>query len=208
MGRKQLTPARFHDLHESGVPGDGVELWLRFNIHRIPEDAQPPPGEMRGFVNYLDSYLTTSFDLLDDPGTRLASIGTCDCSLCTYAARRPYLQAKKPRQSDKDRATRACRERLAELAREEGLELPEARTEEIMASSQARRDSAYSAYGTALLERVRGGDSGPYVLVLWRMIAWKPEGSPIPGFTLEPEDIFAAEQRLREALRGVYAPPA
>ena len=33
-----------------------------------------------------------------------------------------------------------------------------------------------------------------------RMIAWKPEGSPIKGFTLEANDIFDAEHELVTAI--------
>lgn len=190
------------------MPGQAFQVWLQLNSKRIPEDAQPPHGELQGFANYLDSYVNTSFDLIEEPGTRFTSNSKCYCSLCRYSIHRPHLQAKKPRSIDKQRAASACRERLAALALEEEVDLSAPRLEEIMATPQGKRDSAYLAYAQALLERIRGKNSGPYVLVLWRMIAWKPEGSPIPGFTLEPEDIFAAEERLREALRGVSAPPA
>ncbi|MDA0812720.1 MAG: hypothetical protein O3C21_10065 [Verrucomicrobia bacterium] len=47
-----------------------------------------------------------------------------------------------------------------------------------------------------MLERVRSSEGGVYVLALWRMIAWTPEGSPIKGFTLEVDDIFDAEHEL------------
>lgn len=50
--------------------------------------------------------------------------------------------------------------------------------------------------GQSLLERIEGSEGGPYILALWREIAWKPEGSPIKGFKLAATDIFQAEQQL------------
>jgi hypothetical protein len=35
-----------------------------------------------------------------------------------------------------------------------------------------------------------------YILALWRMLAWKPEGSPIKDFVLETDAILDAERRL------------
>ena len=80
------------------------------------------------------------------------------------------------------------------LAQEEGFQVT--RDEAAALAISHRREAAYSAYGMSLLKRIKGSVGGPHILALWRMIAWKPEGSPIKGFRLKAEDIFDAEHKL------------
>lgn len=91
------------------------------------------------------------------------------------------------------------------LAREEGIPLSHEHASTMAASKEQRRSAAFSAYGLSLLERIRGSEGGPYVLALRRMIAWKPEGSPIKGFNLDAKDIYKAEHELVATMaRGAY----
>jgi len=82
------------------------------------------------------------------------------------------------------------------LAEEEDMRIHNDLAAMIATGPAFLRSAAYSAYGLSLLERIHGSEGGPYVLALWREIAWKPEGSPIKGFQLEATDIFDAERQL------------
>jgi hypothetical protein len=92
-------------------------------------------------------------------------------------------------------------DRVATLAREEGIDVAVPAAAAIVRNEQTRRLAAYSAYGFWLIRRLDGQTAGTAVLALWREIAWKPTGSPIKGFKLQYDDVFRAEQSLAHALR-------
>jgi hypothetical protein len=106
-----------------------------------------------------------------------------------------HLRPKKLGKRDKEGARHQRISRVILLAQEEGLQLSGDLAASV-ATGPFLRDAAYSAYGQSLLERIRGAECGPYVLALWREIAWKPEGSPIRDFKLTAIDFFEAERRL------------
>jgi hypothetical protein len=106
-----------------------------------------------------------------------------------------HLRPKKLGKRDKDGARQERISRVTLLAQEESIQLSDDLAAGV-AVGPFLRDAAYSAYGQSLLERIGGSDCGPYVLALWREIAWKPEGSPIKDFKLTATDFFEAERRL------------
>ena len=63
-----------------------------------------------------------------------------------------------------------------------------------------QRCASLSAYGSALLDRLKGISDGPAVLALWRDIAWTSSGSPNRNFKLKAKDILNAEQTLIKTL--------
>jgi hypothetical protein len=184
----------FSRAHGDASAADAAFDWISEHYEDLPESARPLPDQLRPFSNYFGSYVTTSFDLVRDPRQRLASSCGCYCELCSHLVDASHLQAKKPSSRDKEKGIADCVSRIELLAKEEELPLSSDLAAALVASH--RRESAYSAYGYSLLERLRGSEGGPHVLALWRMIAWKPEGSPIKGFTLESGDIFDAEHDL------------
>ena len=97
-------------------------------------------------------------------------------------------------------------DRVAGLAREEGIVAPDSAAAAVVAGDETRRSAAYSAYGYWLIRRLDGNTDGAAVLALWREIAWKRTGSPIHGFRLRHEDIVAAEEAVADALRSVAVP--
>ncbi len=170
--------------------------WIVEHYENLPIETRPEKEWLREFCNFFGTYMTASFDLVEVPGKRLMSYDGCYCPLCTYLANASHLQAKKLTAHDKQRAIRKCAARLEMLAREEGFTMSQEQASAIAESKEHRKDAAYSAYGFSPIERMRGAELGPHVLALWRMIAWKPEGSPIKGFVLKAEDIMKAEERL------------
>lgn len=187
--------------HGYATAAEAAREWIEEHYQNLPPATRPEAGQMEAFCNYFGSYVTTSFDLINEPGQRLASECGCFCALCSRLVNAPHLQAKKPSSRDKDRAVRKCADRLEMLAREEGISLSQERARDLAASKDHGRNAAFSAYGLSLLERMKGDDGGLHVLALWRMIAWKPEGSPIKGFELRAEDIRDAEHALLDAMR-------
>ncbi len=195
IDRGFITFSRAHDYASAA---DAAYDWIEEHYQNLPEDARPDHDQLRPYSNFFGSYVTTSFDLIPEPGVRLESSCGCYCELCSHLVNVSHLQAKKPSKSDKQRAKRKCVSRIEMLANEEGLSIPPDLAAAI--SDLHPRSAAYSTYAQSLLDRIEGSQGGLHVLALWRMIAWKPEGSPIKGFTLEAEDIFEAEHELVGAI--------
>lgn len=191
----------FTNSHSGSSASDNSYSWIQEHYDLLPQELRPPRDRMRAFSNYFGSYITTSFDLIESPGTRLESSCGCYCEFCTHLARASHLRAKKLGKRAKALAGEQRVSRVMRLANEEGMQISDDIAAEI-ARGQFRRDAAYSAYGQCLLERIEGAECGPYVLALWREIAWKPEGSPIKGFELIASDFLLAECRLIEEIKS------
>lgn len=185
--------------HDDTAPTDAAHDWLTRHYLKLPDTLRPEPDQLRALSNYFGSYITTSFDLIQDPGTRLESLSDCYCAFCTRVIRASHLQPKKVTRRDKDIAAQHCIARIQQLATDAGFHIT-LDTATLLTKAQLR-NAAYSAYGASLLDRINGIDTGPYVLALWRLIAWTPQGSPIKGFTLEAADIVAAEESLLAAIQ-------
>jgi hypothetical protein len=74
------------------------------------------------YANFFVTYLTTSFDILNNPGTIKRSRCGCFCPLCTYVVNAPHLRIKRVLKRDKERAVILMEYRLNALAKEEGIE--------------------------------------------------------------------------------------
>ncbi len=198
IDRGLITFTRAHDYANAA---DAAHEWIDEHYDNLPEAGRPQRNRLREFSNYFGSYVTTSFDLFDKPSTRLESRCGCFCPLCAHLVNASHLRPKKPRKRDKDMASEKRISRLIMLAEEEGMRIQSDLAGVIATVPAFLRSAAYSAYGLSLLERIRGSEGGPYVLALWREIAWKPEGSPIKGFQLEATDILDAEHQLIAEIR-------
>jgi hypothetical protein len=198
LDRGWITFTRAHDSENAA---DAAYDWINEHYDRLPEASRPPRNRLREFSNFFGSYATTSFDLIEKPGTRLESRCGCYCSLCVHLVNASHLRPKKPGNRDKEAAREKRVSRLITLAAEEGLRIPSDLAREIATGPGLLRSAAYSAYGQSLIERLGGSEGGPYALALWREIAWKPEGSPIKGFQLQAADILDAERQLIAEMR-------
>lgn len=186
----------FEKSHDYASAADTAYEWITEHYLNLPESARPERELLKEFSNYFGSYVTTSFDLIEKPGTRQESRCGCYCSFCAHLVNISHLQPKKPAKRDKEKAREERISRVMMLAEEENLPISCEIATAIATAPQFLRSAAYSAYGQSLLERVRGSEGGLHILALWREIAWKPEGSPIKGFRLEADDIFNAEREL------------
>lgn len=174
--------------------------WVDAHYDFLPMSIRPEKEDMKAFSNYFASYLTTSFDIEENPEQGILSSTGCFCEVCTYIGNLPHLRIKSPDKLDKIEAKDRRTEIIQELAVQEGINLSYSICKEMANSEQYRRDAAYLAYAKSLLERIQSSTGGVYMLVLWREIAWE-NGAPIKGFTLEAEEILKAEQKLKNRLK-------
>lgn len=195
IGKGLIQPSRV--AHHSGGP-DAATEWLRSNYQHIPEDLRPPKDEINEFAAFFSTYLTSSFDVLKKPGTKGKGKAPewCRCDICMRIVNAPHLQAKKLYAQDKRRADLLMSECVAELAKENGIDIDGELTTQLVTDDKTRRYSAYIAYGHWLIRRLSGQSDGPAILALWRLIAWDPRGGMRRGFTLELEDFRLAEKEL------------
>lgn len=196
----RIQPSRA--AHHSGGP-DAAIHWLRSNYCHIPVELRPVESDIDEFASFFSTYLTSSFDIVEQPGTKGEGPTPefCRCSVCMRIVNAPFLRAKKLFPRDKRRANYLMRQSLIEFAAERSVQLPDESAEHIVASESTRRSAAFITYGDWLIRRLSGESDGPAILALWRLIAWKPQGGIRPGFTLQVEDFIAAEEALARAIK-------
>ena len=199
--RKGFIPAT--RAHQYANAGDAAFAWMQDHYLNFPQGMRPDQRHLREFANFFGTYVTSSFDIVEQPGMRLASRCGCYCPLCAHLVNAPHLQAKRLRKKDKERAGQLMVHRVTALASEEGIGVSEPAVVAIVRSDETRRSAAYSAYGYWLIRRLEGDTDGTAVLALWREIAWKRTGSPIKNFQLRYKDFIDAEELLADALQSV-----
>ena len=187
--------------HEYADVADSAMDWIEQHYQNFPPDMRPDRRHLRQFANFFSTYVTTSFQILDNPGSRMVSECGCYCPLCTYFIHAPHLRARKVSTQDKRRARRLMADRVFELAQEEGLEYDAETATAIVEDNDSRRSAGYSAYGKWLIRRIQGDTEGTAILALWRQIAWLPEGSPQKNFELHYNDFVDAEESLIGVIR-------
>ena len=189
--------------HQSGAP-DAATEWLRLNYYHIPEDLRPRECDLDEFGAFFSTYLTSSFDVVEEPGTKGEgpTPALCRCELCMRIVNAPHLRTKKLFAKDKRRANFLMAERLKELAKEHRLKISDEHATQLITAKATRRDAAYIAYGHWLIARLSGESDGPAILALWRIIAWDPRGGMRSGFTLQLDDFKAAENNMLDATRN------
>jgi hypothetical protein len=204
--RKGFIPAT--RAHQYADAGDAALAWMEDHYLNFPQAMRPERRHLREFANYFGTYVTSSFDIVEQPGTRLDSRCGCYCPMCARLVSAPHLRAKRPTKRDKGRADRLMADRVAALAREEGIGATDPAVVAVVRGPATRRSAAYSAYGHWLIRRLEGDTDGTAVLALWREVAWKRTGSPIQSFQLQYKDFVDAEELLADALRSAHASDA
>ena len=192
--------------HNHAQASDPVFEWLSRDFERFPSEIRPDRRYIREFANFFGTYLTSSFDFIESPGTRLRSECGCYCPICTHVVNAPHLQTKKLTKRDKRRAMELMADRVAALASEEGIAARAEQAACVVEDASTRRCAGYSAYGHWLIRRMQRETDGKSILALWREIAWKRSGSPIKGFKLRYADFVAAEESLIDALQTAMLP--
>ncbi len=201
--RKGFIPAT--RAHQYANTSDAAFAWMQDHYLNFPQGMRPDKRHLREFSNFFGTYVTSSFDIVEQPGARLDSRCGCYCPLCVHLVNAPHLQAKKLRKRDKARADQLMVNRVTALASEEEIGVTDSAVVAIVRSDETRRSAAYSAYGYWLIRRLEGDTDGTAVLALWREIAWKRTGSPIKNFQLRFKDFIDAEELLADALQSVVA---
>ena len=168
----------------------------------FPSHARPDRRHLREFANFFGTYVATSFDVIEQPGTRRHSHCGCYCLYCSRIVNAPHLQPKKLSKRDKRRAVDLMVDRVNSLALEQGLALNSDIATKIVQDNATRRSAGYSAFGYWLIKRTEGITDGKSILALWREIAWSPAGSPIQGFKLRYKDFVDAEESLLAAVQS------
>lgn len=146
--------------------------------------------------------MLTSFDLVAEPGSRLASTSTsgCLCPICARLEAAPHLQPKKLTKADKLRSLALQRQYAKTLAAQDGLELPDQSFAALRNDPALAESMALATYGEQLLQRCRGSYEGATVLALWREFAWTRAGSPKKGFELQAGAIVGARDQLQREI--------
>lgn len=201
--RKGFIPAT--RAHQYATAGEAALAWMQDHYENFPPAMRPDRTHLREFANFFATYVTSSFDIIEQPGTYLDSRCGCYCPLCAHLVHAPHLQVKKLTRRDKDRARRLMADRITALAREEGIEVSEQVVVAVVQDEETRRSAAYSAYGHWLIRRLDGDTDGKAVLALWREVAWTRTGSPIRSFQLKYQDFIDAEESIAGVLRSRLA---
>jgi hypothetical protein len=189
----------FKTAHHYASAASAAEEWITRHYLDIPERARPAIEDMKDFCGLFSTYLENSFELVSDPGKRLYSPDAhCFCPLCSWLVDVPNLKARRPAPTDKKRAQRMIHDALDHLVSKQDVWLEEKHREAILKDTSLREHLALLAYGHDLLRRMKGNAVGPASLVLWRMFAWLPSGSPKKKFKLSAEMFLQAEQAVKE----------
>jgi len=96
---------------------DASFQWLNKNYQLLPPELKPDDVHLRAFANFFWTYLTSSFDVVANPG-KLLQPGNCGCScpMCARITHASHLQPKKVTKADKRRAFELMMARIAALA--------------------------------------------------------------------------------------------
>jgi hypothetical protein len=198
----------FHTAHAYANSTESARAWVSEHFDNLPNAARPPARDsetVNRFSNVFASYLRSSFDLKENPGTRLKTSCGCDCEFCAVAVSAPHLRAKRLGRADKERAKRLEFDCLNDLAASLGLSLNSEALAALLLDHRTREKAALVTYAGQLLRRCDGAHAGPWVLALWRTFAWHPTGSPIRNFELTPELVLEAERELIDKLSDAAA---
>jgi hypothetical protein len=191
----------FTAAHRFTTLPEAFTAWVEEHHAGLPPDTRPTAGDLPAFAHLFTTYLEGSFDLVEDPGQRLASWQHhCFCPLCSWLVDIPRLQPKQITRHARRRARDLEAIAIRQLALELDVALADDRVAAIAADPALREARALVAYAHDLLRRMKGISEGTVSLALWRGFAWRAEGSPKQGFELTAAAILDAERALVAAV--------
>ena len=193
----------FSHAHEALSAADAAEEWIRRHLASLPADARPEKAaDIASFAHLFASYLTTSFELVEKPGYRLASHDNCYCPICSYLVAADRLKTRKVTRGAQESALELKRAFLQALAEDSELALIAEEIEGLLTRQELAPHVALATYAAELLRRSQFASQGKGILALWREIAWE-KGSPRPGFELTAKGVLAAEKAIVGAMGAV-----
>lgn len=193
----------FDQAHEAASMAEAGRHWLERNLSTLPERCRPEPGDLEAFANIVASFLSSSFDLVAEPGTRRDSRCGCYCSWCSCAVAASHLKTKKVSGKDKKRSLDLQADLLMSCALELNRSLAREEAVRMLEDKDVGEAAAVVAYADELIRRMKGLYEGPAVLALWRRFAWNEKGSPKKDFRLKVEDVRRAEARIERVIRKI-----
>ncbi|HEY6039253.1 MAG TPA: hypothetical protein VIV58_33450, partial [Kofleriaceae bacterium] len=190
----------FGAAHDFAALPAATHVWLDRHYAVLPLAARPLREDLRAFSNLFATYLTSSFELLRNPGVRRLSEDECGCSACTWLVAIPRLKPKTLRPQDRRRGHALQVRAIKELALARDLIASEEAAEAMLAERRYREAAGLVAYARELEHRLDGVTVGPATLALWRSFAWDETGAPKPRFVLTAKMVLAGESALVAAL--------
>lgn len=188
----------FSRIHEDERSKDVFFEWITNYYDYLPPKILPLKSEIQAFSNYFVSYLTTSFELTEEP-ERQNNITGCSCDICLKMVSLSHLKPLSPNSRDRALAD----EKRVEILKELGAFLEANSTDEVYLeianNPDFMQDTACLAYTKALFERIESAIGGRHILALWRQFAWF-EGKPIKDFELKVDNIMKSMRRLEMEL--------
>lgn len=193
--------------HRYATFPDAAHGWIAEHYDNLPHAARPERDDLLDFSRFFGTYLASTFDLDANPGERLYSPDAhCFCPHCSWMVRVPHLRPKKLGPADKKAAAALMRRFLQSLAAELNLTVSEPALDALAQAPDLRVPLGLCTYASDLLDRLAGVSIGPASLALWRTFAWTAQGSPKKHFSLEAEDVLAAQAELIERLTALASP--
>ncbi len=190
---------RFDRAHDYLDEADAAKDWIERHFLNLPPDCRPENEDLEPFARFFATYLTTSFDLIKEPGEQRYNDCGCSCPMCSYLVGASHLQPKKVYRRDKARARKMKITALQQLAFKCDTHLDQKQAEELIDSPDSAMEASLIAYGHQLVARTCGFSEGPAVLALWREIAWD-RTAPKKNFQLDAEIILSAQESLAKRL--------
>jgi hypothetical protein len=195
----------FDQMHEAATMSEAARRWLERHRPTLPERCRIDPEDVAAFANVVASFLSSSFDLVAQPGTRRVSKCGCPCDWCSYAVAASHLRTKKVSKRDKTRARRLQADLIMERALKNGRTLSDDQALRIVDDEQLGESAAILTYADELIRRMNGLYEGPAVLALWRRFAWNREGSPKKDFRLTIDAVRKAQASIEQAIQQTNA---
>jgi hypothetical protein len=199
----QRSQELFSHQHGAFESNQAAEEWIIRNWNNLPSEALPERDQIKAFANYFASFLTTSFEFLERdvvPDARTM----CDCMFCQFMIHSRFLKTKKITKQVKATAQDLMIHCLMKIADQQALRPTQTDMVQFMLDKpDLAFDIALITYVYELIRRMEYSSQGPAVLYLWRQIAWD-DNQPKKKFNLNPELVFASQNKLIEALRKTF----
>lgn len=186
----------FSRIHQAETSSAVVAAWLKIYYDYLPQSILPDRAEIQAFSNYFVSYLSTSFELTEEPEI---SPSKCYCDICLQMLNLSHLKPISPNNYDREIAAEKRFDMVKALGAYYGLALTDAKYETLANDNLYTKDIGYLAYTKSLFQRIESSIGGIYIVALWRQFAWS-KGQPIRDFELKTDDILTAMQRVKVAL--------
>lgn len=191
----------FSIAHGAMSTNEAAKEWISRHLQNIPEKARPTEGNIDIFAHLFASYITTSFDIIENPKQQIQSKNRCFCKFCSYLGRGDQLKLKRPSKKSNETAQKLKQLYLEELAGDLELSNSKSRIGSALDNEKLQQQLAMATWGAELLRRTEWASQGPGVYVLWREFAWK-SGNPNPQFELAAQDICNAEEQICSFLKA------